>query len=210
MTERVCGLKPSTWGHAQTQPFVYSSWDWTQGQAPFKHRSQNSHSNCHSSQLVFSSWEPPWASMRGEVGFNMARPHNKRVKSGGWWCSGTAEVGLRHVTFTFSFSLFTSRFTLLFIIGIYQVPRKLIKPKKFIFNGIFIEIAVHQSIIQICSKSDTTTTFCFVSVVQWFPTIFVTDQPGRLIRGISKQNVSIYWHSYFMLLWIYINCPYLQ
>lgn len=65
------------------QPFAHSSWGWTQGQTPFKLRSQNSHSNRQSSQLVFSSWEPPWASMRGEVVFNMVWTYNKWVKMGG-------------------------------------------------------------------------------------------------------------------------------
>lgn len=100
------------------QPFAHSSWGWTQGQTPFRHRSQNSHSNRQSSQLVFSSWEPPWASMRGAVGFNMARTYNKRVKVG----------GSCHVLSVFVFSclcsLFPFWFTLLFIMSIYQILRK--------------------------------------------------------------------------------------
>ncbi len=86
------------------QPFAHSSWSWTQGQTPFKHRSQNSHSNRQSSQLVFSSWEPPWASMRGEVVFNMAWTYNKRVKV------GVMVLGSCHVLSVFVFSSFCSLF----------------------------------------------------------------------------------------------------
>lgn len=100
--------------HSLPEPFPHSSWGWTQGQTLFKHCSQNSHSNCQSSQLVFSSWEPPWASMRGEVGFSMAQMYK--------WKWGVMVLGSCYVlsVFVFSCSLYPFWFTLLFIMSIYQ------------------------------------------------------------------------------------------